>query len=224
MRSKTDARKPRFARLPAPFNADISVLDFKLLRRPRIALNVRVPFAIVTLFIPVFFAACGTLETVPAHDQQDSDAAVLEGYWHYLFLYTEQLGISSVDGKRASGFLGYVNSVKLAPAKHWIEITVQRNYGNVARCAFELEFDARRHYQIKTPVTDGLLARPASSPYRAAIAIEIAAPGKSTETRSAAATCTRGELLCRQNSECSPNHMCRLNPSFDFGTCNPDER
>jgi len=203
---------------------NVNVLDFKLLRRPRIALNFRVPFAISTLLIPAFLAACGTLETVPAQDQQGSDAAVLEGYWHYLFFYTEQLGISSVDGKRANGFLGYVNSVTLAPAKHWIEITVQRNYGNVARCAFELELDARRHYRIKTVVTDGLLAHPASSPYRAAIAIEIAAPGKSTETRSVAAVCTKGELLCRQNSECSPNRVCQLNPGFDFGTCNQDER
>ncbi len=202
----------------------VGISRLKLWRGPRIALNFRVRFAVAAFFIPVFVTACGTLETAPAQDHQDGDAAVLEGYWRYLFLYIEQLGISSVDGQRASGLSGYVHSVKLTPAKHWIEITVQRNYGNIARCAFELEFAARRHYKIETVVTKGLLVHPVSSPYRAEIRMEIATPGELTETRNLAAVCTGGERLCRQSSECSPDQTCQPSAGFDVRTCRPDER
>jgi hypothetical protein len=181
-------------------------------------------FAIWAISMFAFLAACGTLETRTGLEREDSKIAVLEGYWRYLFLYIEQFGISSVDDKRANGLLGYVGSVSLPPGGHWIELTLQRNYGTIAKCAFELEFDAEAHYQIKALKADGLLAHPLSSPYKGSIRIEVAASGKPAQTLDIAAVCTRGELLCRKDSDCSPNYPCHTEPGFDFGTCKPHDR
>ena len=168
-----------------------------------------------------FLAACGTLETYPGPERPDSEIAILEGYWHYLFIYTEQIGISAVDGRRASNFSRYVDSVRLLPGRHWIELIVARNYGSVARCSYEYEFDAQSHYRMKTLSVKGLLAHPLSSPYRGSISIEVAAPGRSVQVVSVAAVCTSGELLCRQDSDCPANYPCHTDPDFAFGTCKP---
>lgn len=195
-----------------------------LLRISRMVSIFHMAFMKGALFMLAFLAACsGTLEIKPEPGQQDSESAVLEGYWRYLFLYIEQLGISSVDGKRASGLLGYADSVSLPRGGHWIEIKLDRNYGLVARCAFELNIDSRRHYQIKAIKYKGLLAHPLSSPYKSLILLEAAEHGEPAQALSVAAVCTSAELLCRRDADCSPDHSCRMDPGFDFGTCNPPD-
>ena len=176
------------------------------------------------LFMLAFLAACGTLEIESDTGRRDSGIAVLEGYWRYLFLYTEQFGISSVDGKRASDFLGYADSVSLPKGERWIEFTLQRNYGTIARCAFRFEFEAQGHYQIKGLKADGWLAHPVSSPYKGAIRLDVAVPGKPEQALDVAAVCTRHERLCRQDPDCLPNYACHPEQNFDFGTCKPSER
>lgn len=171
-----------------------------------------------------FLAACGTLETYPGPERPDSEIAVLEGYWRYLFLYTEEAGISAVDGKRASNLLGYVGSVRLLPGRHWIEFRLERNYGPVARCSYEFEFEAQSYYRITALVAKGLLAHPLSSPYNGSISMEVTAPGRAAQVLDVAAVCTKGELLCRQDSDCPANYPCHMEPGFAFGTCIPRDR
>jgi len=186
------------------------------------ALIRRSALATWALFMLPFLAACGTLEVIPAGERQDSQTVVLEGYWRYLFLYEEQLGISSVDGRRATGLLGHVGLVRLPAGRHWIEVRVDRNGGRIARCAFELKFDAQIHYQIEALKVDGLLAHPVSSPYKGSLRIATAAAGKPVQTLNVGVACTSGELLCLQDSECSPDYSCHVARGFDFGTCEAD--
>lgn len=180
----------------------------------------RIVFLAVGLFVFALLAGCGTLETFPDPEQTESEMATLEGYWRYLFLYDEKSGISSVDGKRADNFSGYWDSVRLSSGSHWIEFKINRyGSGTVARCSFELPFNAKHHYQIKSLKHKGLLAHPISSPYNASISIEITAPGQPVQKLSVATVCTSGELLCRQDSDCSPDYVCQTETGFDSGTC-----
>jgi hypothetical protein len=184
----------------------------------------RIAFAIDALCMVAILAACSTLETGAASEGEVGEIAVLEGYWRYRFLYDEQLGISAVDGRRASNFSGHLGSVSLTPERHWIEIKVLRNSRDVARCAFELKPDARRHYQVRALEVEGLLAHPVSSPYEGSIRIDATVHGEPAQTQYAAAVCTRGDALCRQDSDCSPDYRCHTDPGFDFGTCTPCDR
>jgi hypothetical protein len=68
----------------------------------------------------------------------------VEGYWHYRFIYDEELQIVSVDGKREAERSGwpYAYSISLPSGRHWIQLAVLRNSGEIARCAFEETFES----------------------------------------------------------------------------------
>ena len=173
-----------------------------------------------------FLAGCVVHETYGDHALPEGELAVVEGYWRYQFLYDEELHIVSVDGKPAGGRIGwpYAYSVSLPPGLHWLQIAILRNGGDVAKCAFEWTFEARHRYKLKRLHHDqALLAHPLSSPFAASISIAAAAPARPDQFSSAPAVCSTGPV-CRQNSDCSPNHSCQFDAGFEFGTCKPLDR
>jgi hypothetical protein len=190
------------------------------------ALMSRMIFARVGLCMLAFVAGCVMHETYGEPDLPESELAVVEGNWRYLFLFDEEMHIASVDGTRKSATNGwpYAYSVSLPSGKHWLQLVILRNSGEVARCAFEWSFDAGHHYKMKRLRHDQfLLAHPATSPYTASIAMEMTAPAKPAQLLSVPAVCATA-AMCRQNSDCPPNHSCQLDARFDFGTCKPRDR
>lgn len=169
-------------------------------------------------------AGCVMHETYGDPGTPEGELALVEGYWHYLFLYDEEIHIASVDGKRKRGedawFHAY--SVSLPAGKHWLELAVLRNSGEVARCAFEWSFDPRHRYKIRALRHDQfLLAHPATSPFKASVSMEASAPSGPDRLLSVPAVCATSRL-CRQDSDCAPKRACRLDAAFDFGTCRPE--
>ena len=83
-------------------------------------------------------------ETYDDHTLPQSQIAFVEGYWHYRFIYDEELQIVSVDGKREAERSGwpYAYSISLPSGRHWIQLAVLRNSGEIARCAFEETFES----------------------------------------------------------------------------------
>lgn len=173
-----------------------------------------------------FVSGCVMHETYGDHALPEGELAVVEGHWRYRFLHDEELHIASVDGKRDGGRSGwpYAYSVSLPPGKHWLQLAILRNSGAIAMCAFEWTFEARHHYKLQR-LHHGqvLLAHPTSSPFAASISMEVAAPAKPVRELTASATCGKG-TMCRQGSDCSPNHACQPDASFAFGTCKPRDR
>ncbi len=187
----------------------------------------RMIFATVGVCMLAFLAGCVTHESYGDPEVPESELAVVEGYWHYLFLYDEEMHIVSVDGKRKRGSDAWFHaySVSLPTGKHWLELAILRNGGEIARCAFEWSFDAKHHYQMNHLRHDQLLlAHPASSPFTASISMEVTAPVKPAQLLSVPAVCGKATAMCRQNSDCPPNDSCQLDARFDFGNCKPPDR
>ena len=173
-----------------------------------------------------FVAGCVIHENYGDFDVSESEVAVVDGYWHYLFFYDEEMHVVSVDGKRKSGNGGwpYAYSVSLPSGKHWLQLVIMRNSSEIARCALEWKFDASHRYKIKRLHDDQLLlAHPVSSPYPASISIAMTAPAKPAQLLSVPAVCATSEM-CRQSSDCVAKGFCELDAGFDFGTCRSTER
>lgn len=184
----------------------------------------RMIFATVSACMLAFLAGCVMHQTYGDPELAESELAVVEGYWHYLFLYDEEMHIVSVDGKRKSEGLFDAYSVSLPSGKHWLQLSIKRNSGDIARCAFEWQFDAKHRYKMNRLRHDQfLLAHPASSPFKASISMEVTAPAKPVQLLNVPAICAK-EALCRQNSDCSPNDSCQSDAGLDFGTCKPRDR
>jgi hypothetical protein len=184
------------------------------------------------LWMLALLTACGTLETGADRELPDTGIAILEGYKRFYVLYYEQGDISAVDGKRPDNLLGYVNSVRLLPGGHWIEIQLERyafgGGGPFAICAFRFQFEAQRRYQIKAhslTADVGLLAHPSHSPYKGSISLETSTPGGQEKTENVAAVCTTPhQNLCIKDSDCPSNYPCQTQPGFEFGACSPRDR
>lgn len=169
-------------------------------------------------------AGCVLHQTYGEPELPESELAVVEGYWRYLFLYDEELHIVSVDGKRKSERLFDAYSVSLPAGKHWLQLSIKRNSGEIARCAFEWQFDARHRYKMNRLRHDQfLLAHPATSFFTASISMEVTAPAKPDQLLSVPAVCARN-ALCRQDADCSPAHSCQSDAGFEFGACRPRNR
>ena len=192
----------------------------------------RAVLAGMSLWMLALLAACGTLETGADRELPDTGIAVLEGYKRFYVLYYEQGDISAVDGKRPDNLLGYVNSVRLLPGGHWIEIQLERyafgGGGPFAICAFRFQFEARHRYQIKAhslTADVGLLAHPSHSSYKGSISLETSTPGGTEKIENVAAVCaTPHQNLCIKDSDCPSNYPCHTQPGFEFGTCSPRDR
>ncbi len=189
----------------------------------------RAALAGLSLWMLALLAACGTLETGADRELPDTKIAVLEGYKRYYVLYYEQGDISAVDGKRPDNILRYVNSVRLLPGEHWIEIKLARyafgGGGPFAICAFRFRFEAQHRYQIKAhslKADVGLLAHPSHTPYKGSISLETSAPGGGEKTENVAAVCTiPHQNLCLRDADCPSDYPCHTQPGFEFGTCSP---
>ena len=102
----------------------------------------RIIAATLGVWMHAFIMGCVMHETYGNHALPESELAVVEGYWHYQVLYDEELHIASIDGKRESGRSGwpYAYSVSLPSGRHWLQLAILRNSGEIARCAFEWTF------------------------------------------------------------------------------------
>lgn len=168
-----------------------------------------------------FLAGCVTLETYGDQALPQSERAVVEGYWRYQLLYDEELHIVSVDGKRDSGrdSWPYAYSVSLPSGRHWIQIAILRNSGEIARCAFAWTFEARHHYKLQRLRHDQfLLAHPSTPRFAASLAMVVTAPATPVEHLSAPAVCGKGSI-CRQSSDCPSEYSCQMDGGFEVGTC-----
>jgi hypothetical protein len=168
-------------------------------------------------------AGCVTHETYGDHLRPKSERAVVEGYWHYRFLYDEELHIASVDGKREGGRSGwpYAYSISLPSGRHWLQLAVLRNSQGIAKCALEWTFEGGHRYKLQGLEHDQLLlAHPSSSPFLASISMVVTAPDESDHHEKVSAVCGK-EAMCLQNSDCAPPDSCQMNPGFAFGICSP---
>jgi hypothetical protein len=197
-----------------------------VLQTPAMASISRTIFATAGACILALLAGCVMHETYSDHSVPERELAVVEGYWRYQFLYDEELHIVSLDGKREGGKSGwpYAYSVSLPPGKHWLQFAILRNSNEIAMCAFDWTFEAQHRYKLRR-LNHGqfLLAHPASSLFAASVSIEVTAPAKPVQNLSAPTVCGKGPM-CRQNTDCSLNHSCQLDASFDFGTCKLRDR
>lgn len=169
----------------------------------------------------VFLAGCIMHETYGDHATPKSELAVVEGYWHYRFLYDEELHVVSVDGKRRGGKSNwpYAYAISLPSGRHWLQLAILRNSGEIARCAFDWIFEAQHHYKLQSLDHDQvLLAHPLSSPFAASISMVVTAPTQLVQHLKVSAVCGK-EAMCRQNSDCAPQYSCQMDARFEFGIC-----
>jgi len=171
--------------------------------------------------ILMLLTGCVMLETYGDQTVMQSERAVVKGYWRYKILFEEELHIESVDGKRDSGKRGwpYAYSVSLPSGRHWLQIVILRNSGEIARCAFEWKFEAQHRYKLKHLHHDQLLlAHPSSLPFAATISIVDTDPSGAAHPVDVSAMCGK-QAMCRQNSDCVPQYSCQMNTGFAFGVC-----
>lgn len=181
----------------------------------------RIIDATLGVWVLAFLAGCVMHETYSNHALPESELAVVEGYWHYRFLYDEELHIASVDGKREGGKSGwpYAYSASLPSGRHWLQLAILRNSGEIARCAFEWSFESQHRYKLqRLDHNQFLLAHPSSSPFTASLSMVVTAPSNSVRHLEVSAVCGK-EAMCRQNSDCAPQHSCQMNPGLAFGIC-----
>ena len=181
----------------------------------------RIIAATLGVWMHTFITGCVMHETYGNHALPESELAVVEGYWHYQVLYDEELHIASVDGKRESGRSGwpYAYSVSLPSGRHWLQLAILRNSGEIARCAFEWTFECQHRYKLQRLDHDQLLlAHPSSSPFSASLSMVVTTPSNSVQSLKVSAVCGK-EAMCRQNSDCAPQYSCLMNPDFAFGIC-----
>jgi hypothetical protein len=167
-------------------------------------------------------SGCVMRETYGQQELPESERALVEGYWHYRLLYDEELHIVSVDGKRESGQRGwrYALSVSLPSGKHWLQLAILRNSREIARCAFDWNFEAGVSYKVQHLNHEQfLLAHPRSPQFSASISMRVTAPGKPEQRMLVPAVCGQS-VLCRQSSDCPSEHSCQTEAGFAFGTCN----
>ncbi len=187
----------------------------------RHATMLRIIFVSLGIWMAVFIAGCVMHETYGDHTLPQSQIAFVEGYWHYRFIYDEELQIVSVDGKREAERSGwpYAYSISLPSGRHWIQLAVLRNSGEIARCAFEETFEKQHRYKLKRLDHDQLLlAHPSSSSFSASLAMVVTTPSNSTRELKVSAVCGK-KAICRQNSDCPRQYSCQMNPGFAFGAC-----
>jgi hypothetical protein len=162
-------------------------------------------------------------ETYGDHAAPEKEHALVVGYWHYRLLYDEELHVVSVDGKREGGKGGwpYAYSISLPSGRHWLQLVVLRNSGEIARCAFEWKFETQHRYKLQRLDHDQfLLAHPSSSPFSASISMVVTKPSSSVHHVEVPAACGK-EAMCRQDSDCAPLRSCQMNAGVAFGICKP---
>lgn len=183
----------------------------------------RIISSTIGVCVLTFLAGCVMHETCGNQAFPESELAVVEGYWHYRFLYDEELHIASVDGKREGARSGwpYAYSISLPPGKHWLQLSILRNSRPIAMCAFESTFETQHHYKLQRLNHDQfLLAHPSSSPFSASISMVVTAPSDSVQHLEVSAVCGK-ETMCHQNSDCAQRYSCQMNTGFAFGICRP---
>ena len=186
----------------------------------------RVIAATLGLWMHAFITGCVMHETYGNHALPESELAVVEGYWHYQVLYDEELHIASVDGMREGERSGwpYAYSVSLPSGRHWLQLAILRNSGEIARCAFEWTFESQHRYKLQRLDHDEpLLAHPSSSPFPASLSMVVTTPSNSVQSLKVPAVCGK-EAMCRQNSDCAPQYSCQMRPDFAFGICKSSDR
>jgi hypothetical protein len=173
-------------------------------------------------------SSCGTFITYSGAERQDSDVAIVEGYYRNYLLYMAEGKITAVDGVRPSNILQETYSASLLPGTHWIEITDDRYFGGShggTVCAVEFDFKAGFRYQLQVGSLQSKtswLNRGPGQLYEGSAAFMISAPGLTDEMRLVDTTCNDGGgSLCRQVSDCVPHPDMRCIPQrgFSFGHC-----
>ena len=133
---------------------------------------------------PLLLGACVMRDEYGGASTAEADLAIVEGYWHYRFLYDEELLIVSVDGvqKRADAWF-FARSITLPAGEHRVELAVLRNSGEEARCVFNWPFQARHRYKITKLSHEGImLAHPVTPTYDAVLHVKVRPPtGKSAD-------------------------------------------
>ncbi|MFU2486308.1 hypothetical protein [Thauera sp. WH-1] len=166
---------------------------------------------------------CVMLENYGDDALPESERAIVEGYWHYRFIYDEELHIASVDGRREGGRSGwpYAYSVSLPSGQHWLQIAILRNSGAIAGCAFAWTFEAGHHYKLQRLRHDQfLLAHPATERFRATLDVVVTAPDGVAQPVSVPAVCGK-RLMCRGDADCPAGQSCLIDAEFEFGACVP---
>lgn len=152
---------------------------------------------------------------------QESERAVVEGYWRFLFLYDEELHIVSVDGNRDSRKSGwpYAYSVSLPSGTHWLQLAILRNSRDIAMCAFEWTFEAAHHYKLQRVRHDQFpLAHPASPRFVVSLSMVVGGPSQPARELSAPGVCGTGPF-CRRDEDCPRPNSCQMDAAFEFGNC-----
>lgn len=177
--------------------------------------------------------ACGTFVTYSEPARQDSEVAIVKGYYRNYLLFLAEGKITAVDGARPSNLLGEAFSAKLLPGSHWIEITEDRYFGGShgsTVCALEFDFEAGHLYQIEAGSSKSQTSWHRIAPgalYAGSVAFRVFAPGTKQETRRTGTTCMDGGgSLCRQVSDCAPHEDMRCIPQgeYGFGKCGFESR
>ena len=173
--------------------------------------------------LSLVLAGCATHENYGGASTPPGALAVVDGYWHYRFLYDEELHIASVDGRREGGRSGwpYPRSVSLPEGKHWLQVMILRFSKDITACAFEWEFKGGHRYKLeRLRHEQGLLAHPTAPRFPATIAMSITSVAGTSQQVSVPAVCGRGPL-CRQDADCGTNQACTLDAGAEFGMCRP---
>ncbi len=187
----------------------------------RVTPRARIARALAAASALALLPACVMLETHGDRALPESERALVEGYWHYRVLYDEELHIVSVDGRREEGRSDwpYAYSVSLPSGRHWLQVALMRNSGEITRCAFDWTFEAQHRYKMqRVRHHQALLAHPTARRFAGSIEMAVTAPGGSVRQAAVPAVCGWG-AMCRQDSDCPPKHACRMHAGFEFGDC-----
>lgn len=188
-------------------------------------MTLRILITIVAVFMTQLLGGCAMHETYGDPAMAQSERAVVEGYWHYRFLYDEELHIVSLDGgNNAKRDWPNAFSISLPSGNHWLQLALLRNGGEIARCAFEMNFAALHHYKItRLHHEQALLAHPGTSHYQASLTVIITAPDVPEHSVMVPAVCATS-AMCRQKTDCPDGSSCHMAQGYDFGTCTVRER
>lgn len=155
---------------------------------------------IVLLF---FLGGCVMHETYGTHITTESESAHVQGYWHYRFLYDEELHIVTVDGKREGKIPDwpYAYSVSFPAGKHWLQLALLRNSQTITMCTLEETFQPRHHYKLESLHHDQfLLAHPSSPLFPASITVIVSTPSQPDHHLIIPVVCGKNPIN-RQNSD-----------------------
>lgn len=158
----------------------------------------------------------------------EGKVAIIEGYHRYYFIYLEEADISSVDGTRPDGILGWVTTAHLTPGKHWIEVVLQNYFGGgggYTTCAFDEEFEAGHQYKIKPHSVqheESWYQRPPGAWWQS-MGLEVWNNESLVATRQVRMICFGGTpSFCKEDKDCSHHQTrkCETVLGSSFGTCN----